>query len=315
MSFIVCFAFSMPSTTKAATISPERAALIQQLQSKLLLLLTELQNLQLAGKTQSLDIKVAGRDDIASYTGKRSQTFTWTSTGVQNCHLLVAQGNQYDVPTSGSKTLTLDGTALYVVLSCNSIATGEALNDYIYLTPAATFNPETVPRGNPNGKAALSVYTDLDCPFCKMYHETLSKLLTDSTHKSYIRWVYKPFPIDQLHPNASALAEATYCVGELGGGSAYWKFIDSIFSLRGVNEQTDMTQLDSYATSAGVNVEKFEACRASHRYSDTIAKSVAAGADLGVQGTPTSFLPDGSMISGAQPYSAVDQAIGEYLQK
>lgn len=315
MSFIVCLAFSAPTTTRAATVSPERTALIQQLQHQLLLLLTELQNLQLAGKTQSLDIKIAGKDGLVGYAGKRSQTFTWTSSGVQNCHLLVAQGSQYDVPTSGSKTITLDGTALYVVLSCNSIATGEALSDYIYLVPVATFNPETVPRGNPNGKAALSVYTDLDCPFCKMYHETLTKLLTDSTHKNDIRWVYKPFPIDQLHPNASTLAEASYCVGELGGGSAYWKFIDSIFSSREVNEQTDITELDSYANSAGVNVKKFEACRASRRYSGTITRSVVTGENLGVQGTPASFLPDGSMISGAQPYSAVDQVIGKYLQK
>lgn len=140
---LICLTLYTPHNVEAASpvLTTERAALIQQLQQKLILLLIELQNLQLTGKTQSLDIKVSGQDSLTSYNGIKSQTFNWTSTGVQNCHLYITQGIQYNVPTIGSKTVNLDGNSGYVLLSCNSIATGEALNDYIYLTPTITSNP------------------------------------------------------------------------------------------------------------------------------------------------------------------------------
>ena len=50
-----------------------------------------------------------------------------------------------------------------------------------------------------------------------------------------VAWVYRQFPLDQLHPNASRISQAALCVGELGGSDAFFTFSDLIFDRRDLN--------------------------------------------------------------------------------
>lgn len=172
-------------------------------------------------------------------------------------------------------------------------------------------------RGNPNAPIMLVEYSDYDCPYCKSFHETMNQIMTEYGTSGQVAWVYRHFPLEQLHQNAPKLAEASECVAELGGNDAFWKFSDLIFGERGVNEQTSLSKLPEYAKSAGVDAAKFESCLASGKYTDTIAADIEAALAAGGRGTPHTIVfvsnENVGAINGAQPYSAIKKNIDTIL--
>ena len=166
--------------------------------------------------------------------------------------------------------------------------------------------------GNPNAPILVVEYSDYDCPFCKNFHETMNKIMNEYGVSGKVAWVYRQFPIAQLHPNSPKISEAALCVGELGGNDAFWKFSNSVFQERGVNEPTNMSKLVDFAVLAGVSKDDYQKCVDSGKHKKTIDDSLAEGAATGIAGTPQSFVLIGNQqaeIEGAQPYPVVKQII------
>ena len=84
--------------------------------------------------------------------------------------------------------------------------------------------------GNPSAPVKIVEYSDLDCPFCKTFHATLQQIMEDYGKQGKVAWVYRHFPLAQLHPDAPRKAEATECATELGGQQAFWALTDQIMS-------------------------------------------------------------------------------------
>src|SRR5690606_9022418 len=101
-------------------------------------------------------------------------------------------------------------------------------------------------RGNPNAPILLIEYSDYDCPFCKQFHATLNQIMDEYGVTGKVAWVYRQFPLAQLHPNSPRISEAALCVGELGGNDAFWKFTDRIFEERSIDEPTNVTKIPEY---------------------------------------------------------------------
>ncbi len=163
-------------------------------------------------------------------------------------------------------------------------------------------------RGNPNAPIMLIEYSDYDCPFCKQYHDTLRQVLDEYGVTGQVGWVYRQFPIAQLHPNAPKISQAALCVGELGGQTAFWNFTDSIFSSRNFDDFTNVTRLDEYATDTGVGLSDYQSCMNSGRHNDTIEAEIRNAFAAGVRGTPHTILVFGNeqaVIDGAQTYTAL----------
>lgn len=171
-------------------------------------------------------------------------------------------------------------------------------------------------RGNPNAPILIVEYSDYDCPFCKNFHETMTQIMNEYGVDGKIAWVYRQFPIAQLHPNAPRISEAALCVGSVAGNDAFWKFSDLIFSERAINEATNITKLPEYAEQAGANEKDFMACLESGAMKDSVTASYNEAAAAGIQGTPHSFVLIGNQqapIEGAQPYEVVKQIVENLL--
>lgn len=171
-------------------------------------------------------------------------------------------------------------------------------------------------RGNPNAPIVIIEYSDFECPFCKNFHETMNKIMEVYGADGKVAWVYRQFPIKQLHPNAPKIAEASECVTSLGGNDAFWKFADFVFGERGVNEPTDMTRLPEFAEKSGVSKEKFNACIAAGTFTTAVGDAVITAGKAGAKGTPYSILMVGNqqgIINGAQPYDTVKQMVETML--
>jgi protein-disulfide isomerase len=171
-------------------------------------------------------------------------------------------------------------------------------------------------KGNPNAQILIVEYSDYDCPFCKSFHETMNQVMNEYGVDGKIAWVYRQFPIAQLHPNAPRISEAALCVGEVAGNDAFWKFSDLIFQERSMNEQTNITKLPEYAVTAGADKAAFMSCLESGRMKEKVTASYNEAVAAGIQGTPHSFVLVGNQqapIEGAQPYEVVKQIVENLL--
>lgn len=91
-------------------------------------------------------------------------------------------------------------------------------------------------RGNPNAQITIIEYTDLECPFCKRFHQTMQQVL--ATYSDDIRVILRHFPLDSLHKKARTEANAVECAGEQG---KFWEFVDGIFKVTPSNDGMDIT--------------------------------------------------------------------------
>lgn len=82
-------------------------------------------------------------------------------------------------------------------------------------------------RGEEDARITVIEYSDVDCPFCKDFHVSTTNIMAD--YATDVRWVFRHMPIDNLHPDARRKAEASECIGELGGAAAFWDYIDALF--------------------------------------------------------------------------------------
>lgn len=163
-------------------------------------------------------------------------------------------------------------------------------------------------RGNPNAPIMIIEYSDFDCPFCKNFHATMNQIMKEYGTTGKVAWVYRQFPLQQLHPSAPKIAMASECVAKLGGNDAFWKFADLVFGERGTNEQTNTSRLNEFAVSSGVSGNAFDACLASEETKPLVEEDQSDGINAGAKGTPYSLVLVGGqqgVINGAQPYEYV----------
>lgn len=91
-------------------------------------------------------------------------------------------------------------------------------------------------RGNANAKITIAEYSDLECPFCKQFHQTMQQVMQANAND--VKWVYRHMPLDSLHSKARIEANAAECASEQG---KFWEFTDSVFKVTPSNNGMDIT--------------------------------------------------------------------------
>ena len=179
-----------------------------------------------------------------------------------------------------------------------------------------TPTPADYTKGDAKARVQIVTYMDLECPFCKMLHTTLDTILKKNPEVSI---TYRHFPLVELHPNAEKLAIATECAGQIGGDKAFFSVVDSIFKSRSNDSTTNMGKVSSFIKKAGVSKSAQAKCVKSKAAKEAVEADLAEGEDLGVQGTPQSYVYlDGiyvSEIQGAQPLSVIEDMVKDLVKK
>lgn len=170
-------------------------------------------------------------------------------------------------------------------------------------------------KGSPDAPVKIVVYSDFECPFCKRFHDTMNVVMDKYGDSGEVAWVFRQFPIEQLHPvKAQAVAVASECVAELGGNDAFWKFSDGYFDVTLTNNRTNIeTVIPQLVKEIGLNQSAFQTCFESGKYNERIKTDMDNAVETGGGGTPWSIVigADGTTypINGAQPLAAVEQII------
>lgn len=171
--------------------------------------------------------------------------------------------------------------------------------------------------GDPNAPIVLVEFSDTECPYCKVFQTTMQTVMSTYGKAGQIAWVYRHFPLSKpdaqgnvLHRKSPKEAEATECVNELDGNTAFWKMLDTIYANTPGNDGLDLAKLPEYAKSAGVDVTKFNTCLASGKYADAVEADFQDGVNAGAQGTPYNVLILKSALS-----SSAESTINDFVLK
>lgn len=171
--------------------------------------------------------------------------------------------------------------------------------------------------GNPNADITFIVYSDLECPYCKQFHQTMHQVVDAYGRDGTVAWVYRHFPIAQLHSKAMKEAEATECANELGGNEKFWEYTDRVFELTPSNNGLDVSLLPEIAEDIGLNRAAFESCLESGRYGKFVQNEYIAAVHAGGRGTPyTIVLTDGETIpieGGAKSFETMQSVVETIL--
>lgn len=176
-------------------------------------------------------------------------------------------------------------------------------------------------RGTADAKVTVVNFDDLECPYCARMHEQLFPLTADH-YKGLVKFIYKDYPLVEIHPWAMHAAVDANCLAEQNG-TAYWAFVDYAHAhsedITGTTHDPKQSfqTLDKLAHDEGqrskLDIAKLDACTAKQDESIVLA-SMKQGDSLGVNGTPTLFI-NGERISGILPapllWVALDRALRE----
>jgi protein-disulfide isomerase len=175
-------------------------------------------------------------------------------------------------------------------------------------------------RGNKDAKVTIVSFDDFECPYCSKMHQTLFPELA-KIYGDRVRFIYKDYPLDQIHPWAIHAAVDANCLAAQNN-DAYWEFADLVHSEQKKidgDRSSKTKSTDALDRSAGevgnkyfVNASRLQECIKKQDASAVLA-SVAEGDKLGVSATPTLFV-NGMRMEGAVPIDFLRDQIDSALR-
>lgn len=169
--------------------------------------------------------------------------------------------------------------------------------------------------GNPAAKVVIVEYADFDCTFCVGFSQTLHQIVANEGTNGQVAWVYREFPLSEIHPNAMRHAEAAECAASAGGNDAFWNFADLLYA----HQPVDSSQYGTFAQTLNIPGDAFANCYtdASSTVATRILTDRQNAFDVGAQGTPYSLILVAGkppvVMNGAYPYDAVKALVDQAL--
>jgi protein-disulfide isomerase len=135
-----------------------------------------------------------------------------------------------------------------------------------------------------NASVVVVNYGDYECPDCQRRHREVEKLIEEL--RDTVRFVYRHFPLINVHPRALRAAEAAEAAGVQG---KFWEMHRLLYLHPNKLEQRD---LHKHANQIGLDVERFDREMTNGVYVDQIMKDRYFSLIHGITGTPTTFIND-----------------------
>lgn len=150
-------------------------------------------------------------------------------------------------------------------------------------------HPSDEVEGNASSSVVIIEYSDFECPACRVYYGVMKQLMVEFGNK--VAFVYRDFPLVEIHPNALLAAEAARAAGKQG---KFWEMHDLLFEKQ--DEWAKVADVEpmfeSYASLLGISVDQFKADFKSKEIRDYVGAERASALKLGLAGTPTFFIND-----------------------
>jgi len=149
--------------------------------------------------------------------------------------------------------------------------------------------------GPADAKVTVAEFSDFECPHCR---EMYSILKIVEPEFPQVRFVYKNFPLTEIHPWSMTAAIAARCAFQ-SSPAAFWKVHNQLFDNQdAITADNAWDEVTDFATSAGLSADAFHTCMAAPDSKAKVEADLAEGKALGVESTPTFFINGRPMIGG-----------------
>jgi len=144
-------------------------------------------------------------------------------------------------------------------------------------------------QGGPDAPVTLVEYGDYECPYCGKAYPIVKEI--QQQMGDALRFVFRNFPLNTIHAQASVAAQAAEAAGAQG---KFWEMHDLLYENHDKLADVDMRQ---YALKLGLEIYHFEADLSSERFAERVRQDFRGGVRSGVNGTPTFFI-NGARFNG-----------------
>jgi protein-disulfide isomerase len=164
--------------------------------------------------------------------------------------------------------------------------------------------PEDHGEGDPKAACTLVEYGDYECPHCARAHPIVKRLQKHFGKRLF--FVFRNFPLSQMHPHAEAAAETAEFAG---GKGKFWQMHDLLFE-----NQERLGNALLRELTAELNLDPAELLQAleERKYLARVRSDFSGGVRSGVNGTPTFFI-NGQRNDGSFDYGDLVEAIDKAL--
>ena len=157
-------------------------------------------------------------------------------------------------------------------------------------------------KGNPEASVVVVKFSDFECPYCAVAAGHMKGFV--GTNEDDVLYVYKHFPLDRIHPEATPAAKATWAAQQQG---QFWLYHDGLFAFQ---DRLGDDYYEELAQEIGLDVEQFNRDRNSPEAEAAVAKDREFAASLQLRGTP-SFLMNDLMVPPGAPAEFFDLALAQ----
>jgi protein-disulfide isomerase len=137
-------------------------------------------------------------------------------------------------------------------------------------------------QGSADAPVTLLEYGDYECPYCGEAYPIVKAL--QKQLGSGLRFVFRNFPLGNMHPHATLAAEAAEVVGAQG---KFWEMHDTLYEHQRALTEPDLVR---YAAGLGVDARTFTSELRRPAYASRVQDDFASGVRSGVNGTPTFYI-------------------------
>ena len=167
-------------------------------------------------------------------------------------------------------------------------------------------------QGNKNAELVIYEYSDTECPYCKKFHSTMQQII--DKYEDKVAWVYRHFPLIQLHSKAQTEAIAVECANKEGKGVEY---LNKLFEITPSNNGLDLNELPKIAQSLGINENAFNKCLENQDTLPKVQRDAQEAVKAGAKGTPFSVIKYKDktvVVPGGVPFEQMEQEILKLLE-
>jgi protein-disulfide isomerase len=125
-------------------------------------------------------------------------------------------------------------------------------------------------------------YGDFECPNCRQAYPAV-KILR-GRYGERMRFVFRHFPLREIHPNAELAAEAAEAAGAQGH---FWRMHDLLFENQAHLKAGNLRRL---AEQAELDLERYDYEMNDHVYLQRVQEHIESGTRSHVRSTPTFFV-------------------------
>jgi formate-nitrite transporter family protein len=148
------------------------------------------------------------------------------------------------------------------------------------LTPPVNKHDHTA--GPDDAPVTLVEYGDYECPYCRMAYPIVKA--AQRQLGSQLRFVFRNFPLAEIHPHARRAAQAAEAAAAQG---KFWEMHDMLFEHQDALEDADLVR---YAELLGLDADRVARELEAGTYAKRVRDDFRSGVRSGVNGTPTFFV-------------------------